>query len=130
MSNLWSKTYTLRTGDFDKFGRIQPAAVLDLFQDAAGQHGEELGVGFDVMLQRSYLWVLVRVKFRILHAPHRYQTVTVKTWPLEPNRLSYRRDYCMEDEDGRKLIVGTSEWVVMHSEKRRLLSVPDLYPFS
>ena len=130
MNNVWKKTYTLRTGDFDKFGRIQPAAVLDLFQDAAGRHGEELGVGFDAMLQRSYLWVLVRVKFQILQAPHRYQTVTVKTWPLEPNRLSYRRDYCMEDEEGHKLIVGTSEWVVVHSKKRRFLSVPDLYPFS
>ena len=28
------------------------------------------------------------------------------------------------------MIVGSSEWVVIHSEKRRFLSVPDLYPFT
>lgn len=130
MKNRWSKEYTLRAGDFDKYDRIMPSAVLDLFQDAAGQHAEEIGVGFADMIVRSYLWVLTRVKFKIISAPKRYQTVTVKTWPLEPNRLNYRREYCIEDENGNKLIIGSSEWVVIHSEKRRFISAPDLYNFS
>lgn len=130
MNRLWEKEYTLRAGDFDKFNRIKPSSVLDLFQDAAGQHAEEIGVGFEAMLNRSYLWVLTRVKFKIISHPKRYEAVKIKTWPLAPNRLNYRREYCMEDENGERLIVGSSEWVVMHSEKRRLLSVPDLYPFS
>ncbi len=130
MNNVWQKQYALRAGDFDRFDQIKPSAVLDLFQDAAGQHAEELGVGFAQMLARSYLWVLVRIRFRIIKAPVRYQDVRVKTWPLEPNRLSYRREYCITDENEEVLIIGTSEWVVMHSEKRRLLSVPDLYPFT
>ena len=130
MRNLWQKEYTLRAGDFDKFNRIKPSAVLDLFQDAAGQHAEEIGVGFRDMLSREYLWVLTRVKFEIISAPDRYQTVMVKTWPLEPNRLNYRREYCIEDIDGNKLIIGSSEWVVLHSRERKLLSVPDLYSFS
>jgi len=130
MKNRWSKEYTLRASDFDKYNCILPSAVLDLFQDAAGQHAEEIGVGFADMIKRSYLWVLTRVKFKIISAPKRYQTVTVKTWPLEPNRLNYRREYCIEDENGNKLIIGSSEWVVIHSEKRRFISVPDLYNFS
>lgn len=127
MSKIWEKKYHLRAGDFDRYNRLQPAAVLDLFQDAAGQHGEELGVGYTAMLERSYLWVMVRVRFRILAQVHRYQTVNVKTWPLEPHRLNYRREYCIEDQEGNPLIIGSSEWVVMHSEKRRLLAVPNLY---
>ena len=130
MKNRWSKEYTLRASDFDKYNCILPSAVLDLFQDAAGQHAEEIGVGFADMIKRSYLWVLTRVKFKIISAPKRYQTVSVKTWPLEPNRLNYRREYCIEDENGNKLIIGSSEWVVIHSEKRRFISVPDLYNFS
>ena len=46
MKKLWQREYTLRAGDFDKFDRIKPSAVLDLFQDVAGQHAEEIGVGF------------------------------------------------------------------------------------
>lgn len=127
MKNLWQKEYILRAGDFDKFDRIKPSAVLDLFQDAAGQHAEEIGVGFDDMLAQEYLWVLTRIKFEINSAPSRYQSVVVKTWPLAPNRLNYRREYCIEDMDGNKLIIGSSEWVVIHSTERKLLSVPDLY---
>lgn len=129
-NRLWQKEYNLRASDFDKFDHVKPSAVLDLFQDAAGQHAETLGVGFESMLTRSYLWVLVRIKFQIVSQPKRYQKVIVKTWPLAPHRLNYRREYCIENQDGEKLVIGSSEWVVIHSEKRRLVAVPDLYPFT
>lgn len=130
MNRIWQNNYTLRAGDFDCFNRIKPSAVLDLFQDAAGQHAEALGVGFEDMLKRGFLWVVTRVKFEIITAPERYQTVLIKTWPLEPNRINYRREYGIEDLNGNLLIKGSSEWVVLHSTERRFLSVPDLYPFS
>jgi len=129
-NRLWQKYYNLRASDFDKFNHIKPSAVLDLFQDAAGQHANDLGVGFEPMLKRSFLWVIVRIKFKVISQPAIYQKVRVKTWPLAPNRLNYRREYCIEDVDGTKLIIGSSEWVVMHSETRHLVSAPDLYPFS
>ena len=81
------------------------------------------------MQECSGAWVLTKVKFKIISNPKSYQKVVIKTWPLEPNRLIYRREYCIESEDGEALISGSSEWVVMHREKRRLLSVPDLYSF-
>lgn len=130
MKRLWEREYILRANDFDKFNHIKPSAVLELFQDAAGQHAEEIGVGFDEMIERSYLWVLTRIKFKMLFSPIKYQKVIVKTWPLVPNKLVYRREYSIENEHGEKLIVGSSEWVVMHSEKRRLIADPNLYPFT
>lgn len=130
MNRVWEKEYDLRGSDFDKFNRIKPSAVLDLFQDAAGQHAEELGVGFDAMAARDYLWVLVRIRFRILAQPKSYQRVTVRTWPLAPGKVNYRRECCIEDANGERLIMGSSEWVVIHREKRSFVSAPDLYPFS
>ena len=129
MKRIWEKEYTLRASDFDKYNRIKPSAVLELFQDAAGQHALELGVGFGEMIKRSYLWVLTRIKFKIISNPESYQTVVVKTWPIAPNRLCYRREYCIESSSGERLIAGSSEWVIMHSEKRRLIADKDLYPF-
>ena len=128
MNPIFEKEYTLRAGDFDKFDRLHPAAVLDLFQDVAGQHADLLGIGYDTLLKRSLMWVLVRVKFRFLAPAHRYQTVVVKTWPLEPRRLSHRREYCIEDENGERLVEGSSEWVVMDSVERKLRWTPTLYP--
>jgi len=128
MKYLWKKEYILRASDFDKYDRIKPSAVLELFQDAAGQHAEEIGVGYKEMSSRSYMWMILRIKFKIISNPKSYQKVIVKTWPLEPNRLSYRREYCIENETGESLIAGSSEWVVVHSEKRRFVSDTNLYP--
>ncbi len=128
MRNLWQNEYTLRAGDFDKYDRLKPSAILDLFQDAACQHAEELGLGFDAMLERGYLWVLVRVKFEICEKLDRYQRVIVKTWPLPPHRLNFKREYCITDQSGEVLIKGSSEWMVIDSNERKLISAPDLYP--
>ncbi len=59
------------------------------------------------MIAKKYLWVLTRVKFKMVSAPKRYQTVVIKTWPLEPNILNYRREYCIEDTNGNRLIIGS-----------------------
>lgn len=129
MDRVWEKNYALRAIDFDKFNRIKPSAVLELFQDAAGQHAESVGVGFAALLKRSYLWVLTQIKFRIIREPESYQEVIVRTWPLAPNRLGYRREYAIENKNGERLIVGSSKWVIMHSEKRSLITGTNVYPF-
>ena len=40
--NYLERKYHLRTSDFDMRSRILPASVLDLFQDAAGEHAKVL----------------------------------------------------------------------------------------
>ena len=130
MNKLFKQEYILRTSDFDKFNHIKLSSVLDLFQDAAGRHAEELGVGYDEMLERSYFWVLIKIKFQVIKSPAFHQKVVVKTWPLAPNKFIYRREYSIESTDGETLILGSSEWVVMNSVKRRLVAATDLYPFT
>ena len=66
MKKIYENEYILRMSDFDKYNRIKPSAVLELFQDVAGQHANEIGVGYDEMMQRSYFWVIVRIKFKII----------------------------------------------------------------
>ena len=127
MSKIFEMKYDLRANDFDKFDKIMPSAVLELFQDVAGRHSVEIGTGYNEMIARSYVWVLVKIRFQILSNPDKSKSVVVKTWPLAPNKFIYRREYSIESESGEKLICGSSEWVVMHSEKRRLVLAPDLY---
>lgn len=128
MNSVASYEYTLRANDFDCRNKLLPSAILDLFQDAAGRHANELGVGFSAMLERNVLWVIVRVRFQVLRTPPLYSRVKVITWPLAPTRASCRRDYIIEDEQGQPLVKGTSDWVFMHCEKRRLLPATDVYP--
>ncbi|MBO5106551.1 MAG: hypothetical protein J6C29_06605 [Clostridia bacterium] len=128
MQNIYVKSFSLRTSDFDCYRKITPASVLDLFQTVAGEHAAELGCGFDDLFARKLLWVLVRTKYQVIRQPEMYQTVRVKTWPLAPSRIGFQREYLMEDENGNALIKGSSDWVVIHSEQRKIVSAADIYP--
>lgn len=125
---IFEKEYELRSADFDRYDRMQPASVLSLFQDVAGIHANELGIGYDNLMANQTIWVLTKVRYQMVGTPRRYERVRVRTWPLPPARVNFRREYCIEGADGEVLVQGTSEWVVVHSEKRRVLPATNVYP--
>lgn len=122
------KEYCLRTSDFNRYKRLHPNAILDIFQDIAGIHANTLGCGHDTLLERSMIWVLVRVRYEVLCQPKMFDTVTALTWPLAPTRAGFRREYLLKDSKGNIVVKGSSEWVMMHSTERRLLPSCDVYP--
>ena len=128
MNSTFKRDFNLRTSDFDCNRHISPVAVLDLFQEVAGFHAEELGCGFEPLLNHGLLWVIVKAKYEVLCQPKMHSTVTVKTWPLPPTRLGFQREYLIEDANGNLLIRGTSDWVVMNSSERKLAAASDIYP--
>ncbi len=119
--------YRLRWFDFDRFDHIQPTTVLDLFQDVATIQAEEMGIGWADMQKQNVFWALVRIKYEILQEPHRDQIVSVRTWPHTPSKVSFLRDYDIQDEFGNLLIKGSSEWVLINCETRKFSRVADVY---
>lgn len=128
MEKIYSERFALRTSDFDMNGKIKPSAVLDLFQEVAGTHAKRLNIGFEELLEKNLLWVLVKVKFEVVGEIKMHTAVIVKTWPLKPSRVTLQRDYLIEDENGNVFIKGSSEWVTMNVETRRLTISNDIYP--
>lgn len=128
MNKIYTKNIELRTSDFDYREQIKASAILDIFQEIAGAHATELKVGFSDLLEKKLLWVLVKVKFEIVRNPKMHEGVVAKTWPLAPGRVTLQREYLIEDKEGNTLVKGTSEWVTMHLETRRLVQSSDIYP--
>ena len=125
--SVFKKQYNLRSSDFDRFLQIKPSAVLDLFQTVAGLHAESLGVGFNAMVEKGFLWVILKVKYELIRMPEMYSNVTVVTWPKEPKRLDFIRNYQILDAAGNLLIKGTSQWAVIDKETRKLTRATDVY---
>lgn len=125
---VFEKNYNLRTGDFDQYKRILPTSVLDIFQDIAGEHASILGCDYPQLSPRGLMWVVVKTRFKIINQPSIHQTVCVRTWPLKPSSVVYRRDYLMTAEDGTELVRGTSDWVLMDVNERTLVSGINVYP--
>ena len=122
-----SADYRLRWMDFDRFGRMQPAAILDIFQDMATAHADELGIGHDAMLEKGVFWAVVRSKLQVVEEPEHFQVVTVRTWPHSLSRFSFVRDFTMCDARGRLLVKASQEWVLMDAKTRKFVSAKDGY---
>ena len=119
--------YRLRWLDFDRYGRIQPVTLLDMFQDVATLHANEMGIGRDDMLEHGVFWAIIRMKYEMMRNPENFHTVRVRAWPHTPSSFSFCRDFEMTDEDGDVLAKATSEWVLMDVETRKFAKMKDYY---
>ena len=128
MAMQYEAKFNLRSNDFDCYGKLLPSAILDMFQEVAGNHAEKLGIGFEELKAKNLLWVIVRSKFEVVKHPCQHSEVTVKTWPLPANKISFRRDYLMTDEKGEVLIRGTSDWFIINSQTRSFEKAERVYP--
>lgn len=117
----------LRTTDFDRYCNLKPSAVLSLFQDAATRQAELMGIGFDKMQSSGVIWAVIRTAYEVVKQPEIYAEVIVRTWPHDPSKFSFLRDYQIKSLDGELLVKGTSEWVLMSAKDRTFVPLFDVY---
>lgn len=126
MNELFSKNYQLRTSDFNCYDNLMPHAILDFFQDVAGIHADILDIGYEKMISRNLIWVLVRTKYEVIKNPHSYETVKVTTWPKKKGKIDFDREYTIEDLNGNLLVKGVSKWIVVNVNTRRISLAKDI----
>ena len=119
--------YRMRLMDFDRYGHVQPWALLDLFQDVATEHANMLRIGRNDMLPQGVFWAVIRTKYEVVRFPDYHQPVKAHTWPHSLSRFSFIRDFSLLDEADDLLVKATSEWVLMDIETRKFVSAKDYY---
>ena len=125
MTIAMERDYRLLWMHFDRYGRMQPAAMLEIFQDLAIAHAEELGIGRSAMLEKNVVWVVIRTKLEVLREPKYNTIVTARTWPHSLSKFSFIRDFTIRDEQGELLVKATQEWVL--EQLSRFSSAKDAY---
>jgi acyl-ACP thioesterase len=116
----FSTKITLYSSYFDMNDRLSAKSVLNIFQDVAGRHADDIGVGYLDMLNKNLYWILSRIKYDVIKSPVPNQTVIVETWPHEKGRIDFDRDFKISSEVGETLIIGTSKWCVIDTVTRSL----------
>ncbi|MES9996486.1 acyl-ACP thioesterase domain-containing protein [Desulfovibrio aminophilus] len=105
--------------------RANLPAVLDLLQEAAGNHAAQFRVSPADMLERGTAWVTSRICVRMDRFPDLGETVVVRTWPHARDQFSTRRDFLLLGGDGGEIGRAASVWVVMDIAARKLAPLPD-----
>ena len=119
MDGIWQEDAHVRSYEADLSGKLTMEGLLKIFQEAAWNHAEQLGVGYSHLKAKGCVWVLSRMMIAIETFPVWCQSVRVRTWPRGTQSLLALRDFELRDAEGRKLAAATSGWMILDLQSRR-----------
>jgi len=116
---VFKKEFHVRYHELDCNGSVQPVALLNYVQDAAGMHAKQLGVSVSDLRLHGLTWVLARIHLIVEHYPRARESVLVHTWPSTRHGLFSCREYELFDWQGRIMGRATTSWAVLDVASRR-----------
>lgn len=121
MDGIFSKEFTVRTTEVDRFDRLKWTLLLEYLQEAAGDHCALLGTDRQALARKGLFWAVLRHKVQITRLPRAGENITVETWPMPTTRTAYPRAAWAYDREGKELFRSASIWVLMDPESRAMI---------
>lgn len=119
--SLYKKAFTVEMRDVDFTGTLRLSSLFTYFQEAANQHSEDLGIGFETIMEKfGVIWALIRIRVEILRYPVFNEEIVVETWPQEPKNLQFIRDFLARDQKGHIIARAVSIWAILDAQTRKL----------
>ena len=119
--NQLIRKFTVRNYETDFEQKLKPSAVLGYFQETAGDHSEEMGLGFKKLAQDGFYWVLSKIYVEIDRLPEFRDEISVATWPHLPNKAIYERSFAAKDSSGEVLLRAFSRWCILAARSGRIV---------
>lgn len=116
-SGIWSETFVTHSYDVDLKKLAMIEGLCRRFQEAAWNHAEHLGVGFERLQQEEKIWVMSRLFIKVDRMPRWGESVSLQTWPRPARALFALRDFEMSNTT--RLAAGTSAWLILDARTRK-----------
>lgn len=114
---FFEHTYHVGLRDIGKSNEMTDKAILGYFEEIGGLHSDVVGYGLKQIEQTHLSWVLLHWKIQVLKRPHYGEAIKISTWSRAAFKFYCYRDFEMYDTAGNLLVVATSKWVLVHTEK-------------
>lgn len=112
---------------FHENGTIRAGALLLFFQQVAEKHADLLGVGYEDMMKDGRIWVITRLRCRVLEEMNIDGSYYIVTYPRPKKSRICPRDYYIYDDEGKLMVIGSGLWSVMDYKTRKLERIPFEY---
>ncbi len=109
--------------DFYENGQIKLSSILYFFQEAATEHADLIGVGGDALMKDNIVWILAKMKLRILEDIMPDKDYYVMTYPRAQKSRFCPRDYYLYDGGGHLVAVGSAIWSLMDWTTRKIVKM-------
>ncbi|MCL2074240.1 MAG: thioesterase [Marinilabiliaceae bacterium] len=120
LEKIFSKDIRTATYDVGANGQISITALQRYFQEAAHEHANKLGVGFEKLRKKNIFWVLSALWFKIDKLPGFDKIITVNTWPRGIDKFYSLRDVIFF-HDNKTVAKATSLWLTIDINSKRIV---------
>lgn len=117
----------IRHHECDAAGAMKLHCLLDRMQDAAAEHAALLDVGMEDLAEMHLIWVLSRLRIRLLEPLKLGALLRVVTYPTGVERIFAHRCYEII-LDGRRAGVAGSFWLPVNTVTRRPVNAKKVLP--
>lgn len=119
MIPVWKENFTITSYQVDFQENIKPTSLMQLFQEAAGNHAHHLGAGYEALVSEKLFWALSRLSVEIVNLPKWGEEIHIETWPSSLVGPFFRRDFIFYDRQNEIICKGVSGWLLLSSETMR-----------
>ncbi len=124
----FSRDYSICSYECDAKGTLRIVSLMNMFQDAADTHAEMLGVGIEHCIKHGLAWFGSNYHIKIFRMPSWHEKMKIITWPSQEKKIGAVRDFEVVDEEGKVIIVASSQWILIDFAKKRPLALRENLP--
>lgn len=115
----------VRYSEADSNSRLTYHGLLNYLQDSSTLHSEELGESGAQLLEQNMAWILSFWQICIEEMPKLSDDITISTWPYSTKGLFGQRNFCVDNEEGKRIVRANSIWVLIDPRTGRPIRITD-----
>lgn len=111
--------------DIGKNNYIKNVSILEILENAGGEHSNLVGYGVYDIERTKLSWILLDWKVKVLKRPLYLEPLKVKTWGRDMQKVFTFRDFEVYNSKGELCIIATSKWALLNIETRSIVRLND-----
>lgn len=116
---IYTENYRIGIEDIGRNNEATNKALLAIMEDIAVLHSSLVGYGVFEIETKHRAWLLLDWKMKVIKRPKYNDKIVAQTWARKVERLYSYRDFELKDTQGNVLVIGTSRWILVNTERRR-----------
>jgi acyl-ACP thioesterase len=121
IASSFKREFIISSYELDPRGCARLTTMANYFQEIAYHHANDLGFGYEAMTTRHTMWLLSRLRIRMMRYPEWNERIRVETWPSGVDKLFAVRDFRVTDHSGREVGLASSCWLIVDLDSHRPL---------
>ena len=126
---ILKEKFKIQAKDIGKENYIKNRGILEILENIATHHSDQVGYGPIDMDKTGISWILLDWKIQVLNRPKYGQTLDVRTWGRtingEKKKAYTYRDFEIYDEQKNLCVIGTSKWAIVNIKTGKLAKLED-----